>query len=73
MIRDRGFETGVAGGGLAWRFGEHKSPVIGYDHHVMHSGLQALRLDFDRKNITGFIGVYQLVVVEPTTVYEFTA
>jgi len=67
LIRDGGFETGVTGGGLAWRFGEHKSPVIGYDHYVMHSGLPALRLDFDQKNITCFIGVCQLVVVEPKT------
>ena len=73
LIWDGGFETDVTGGGLAWRFGEHQNPVIGYDHNVMHSGLRALRLDFDQKNISGFVDVCQLVVVEPKTAYEFSA
>jgi hypothetical protein len=73
LIWDGGFETDVTGGGLAWRFGQHQNPVITYDHNVMHSGLRALRLDFDQKNISGFVDVCQLVVVEPKTVYEFTA
>jgi hypothetical protein len=73
LIWDGGFETDVTGGGLAWRFGPHQSPVISYDRNVMHSGLRALRLDFDQKNISGFVDVCQLVVVEPKTAYEFTA
>jgi tetratricopeptide (TPR) repeat protein len=73
LIWDGGFETDVTGGGLAWRFGQHQSPVITYDHNVMHSGLRALRLDFDQKIITGFVDVCQLVIVEPETAYEFTA
>jgi Tetratricopeptide repeat len=73
LIWDGGFETDVTGGGMAWRFGQHQSPVISYDHNVMHSGLRALRLDFDQKNISGFVDVCQLVVVEPKTAYEFTA
>jgi tetratricopeptide (TPR) repeat protein len=73
LIWDGGFETDVTGGGLAWRFGQHQSPVITYDHNVMHSGLRALRLDFDQKNISGFVDVCQRVVVEPKTAYEFSA
>jgi tetratricopeptide (TPR) repeat protein len=73
LIWDGGFETDVTGGGLAWRFGEHQNPVIGYDHNVMHSGLRALRLDFDQKTISGFVGVCHLVFVEPKTAYEFSA
>ncbi len=73
LIWDGGFETDVTGGGLAWRFGQHQNPVISYDHNVMHSGLRALRLDFDQKNISGFVDVCQPVVVEPKTAYEFTA
>jgi tetratricopeptide (TPR) repeat protein len=73
LIWDGGFESDVIGGGLAWRFEQHQSPVITYDHNVMHSGLRALRLDFDQKNISGFVDVCQLVVVEPRTAYEFTA
>jgi hypothetical protein len=73
LIWDGGFETDVTGGGLAWRFGQHQSPVITYDHNVMHSGLRALRLDFDQKNISGFVDVCQLVFVEPKTPYEFSA
>jgi hypothetical protein len=73
LIWDGGFETNVTGGGLAWRFGQHQSPVITYDHNVMHSGLRALRLDFDQKNISGFVDVCQPVVVEPKTAYEFSA
>jgi tetratricopeptide (TPR) repeat protein len=73
LIWDGGFETEVTGGGLAWRFEQHQNPVISYDHNVMHSGLRALRLDFDQKNISGFVDVCQLVVVEPKTAYEFSA
>jgi hypothetical protein len=73
LIWDGGFETDVTGGGLAWRFGQHQSPVISYDHNVMHSGFRALRLDFDQKNISGFVDVCQPVVVEPKTSYEFSA
>jgi hypothetical protein len=73
LIWDGGFETDVIGGGLAWRLGQRQFPVITYDHNVMHSGLRALRLDFDQKNFSGFVDVCQLVVVEPKTAYEFTA
>jgi hypothetical protein len=73
LIWDGGFETDVSGGGLAWRFEQRQFPVITYDHNVMHSGLRALRLDFDQKNIFGFVDVCQLVVVEPKTAYEFSA
>ena len=73
LIWDGGFETDVAGGGLAWRFGQYQSPVFSHDHNVKHSGLRALRLDFDQKNISGFVDVCQMVVVEPKTAYEFTA
>jgi hypothetical protein len=73
LIWDGGFETDVTGGGLAWRFGQHQSPVITYDHNIMHSGLRALRLDFDQKNISGFVDVCQPVFVEPKTAYEFSA
>jgi hypothetical protein len=73
LIWDGGFETDVTGGGLAWRFGQYQNPAISYDHNVMHSGLRALRLDFDQKDISGFVDVCQLVVVEPKTTYEFSA
>jgi hypothetical protein len=73
LIWDGGFETGVTGGGLAWRFGQYQNPAISYDHNVMHSGLRALRLDFDQKTISGYVDVCQLVVVEPKTAYEFSA
>jgi tetratricopeptide (TPR) repeat protein len=73
LIWDGGFETDVIGGGLAWRWEQHQSTVIRYDHNVMHSGLRALRLDFDQKNISGFVDVCQLVVVAPKTAYEFSA
>jgi hypothetical protein len=73
LIWDGGFETNVTGGGLAWRFEQHQNPVISYDHNVRHSGLRALRLDFDQKSISGFVDVCQLVVVEPKTAYEFSA
>jgi hypothetical protein len=73
LIWDGGFETDVTGGGLAWRFGQYPNPAISYDHNVRHSGLRALRLDFDQRNISGFVDVCQLVVVEPKTAYEFSA
>ena len=73
LIWDGGFETDVTGGGLAWRFSQHQSVVISYDQRIMHSGLRALRLDFDQKDISGIVVVCQWVVVEPKTAYEFSA
>jgi tetratricopeptide (TPR) repeat protein len=73
LIWDGGFETDVTGGGLAWRFTQHPSAVISYDHNVKHSGSRALRLDISQKDISGFVGVCQWVVVEPDTAYEFSA
>jgi hypothetical protein len=73
LIWDGGFETDVTGGGLAWRFERHQNPMVSYDHNVMHSGLRALRFDFDQKSISGFVDACQLVVVEPKTAYEFSA
>ena len=40
--------------GLALRAAS-KHPVITDDHNVKHSGLRALRLDFDQENISGFV------------------
>jgi tetratricopeptide (TPR) repeat protein len=73
LIWDGGFETNVTGGGLAWRFTQHQSAAISYDQNVKHSGLRALRLDITQKDISGFVGVCQRVVVEPNTAYEFSA
>ena len=73
LIWDGGFETDVTGGGLAWHFGQYQNPVVSYDHNIVHSGSRALRLDFDQKNISDFVDVCQLVVVEPKTAYEFSA
>jgi tetratricopeptide (TPR) repeat protein len=73
LIWDGGFETDVTGGGLAWRLTQHQSAVISYDQNVKHSGLRALRLDITQKDISGFVGVCQWVVVEPDTEYEFSA
>jgi tetratricopeptide (TPR) repeat protein len=73
LIWDGGFETDVSGGALAWRFTQHESAVISYDQNVKHSGIRALRLDIAQKDISGFVGVCQWVVVEPDTAYEFSA
>jgi tetratricopeptide (TPR) repeat protein len=73
VIWDGGFETDVTGGGLAWRLTQHPSAVISYDYKVKHSGSRALRLDISQKDISGFVGVCQWVVVEPDTTYEFSA
>jgi len=40
--------------GLALRAAS-KHPVITDHHNVKHSGLRALRLDFDQENISGFV------------------
>jgi tetratricopeptide (TPR) repeat protein len=72
LIWDGGFETNVIDGGLAWRFDQKKSVLIGYDQEIKHSGARALRLDVDQKDIFGFVGVCQWVVVEPKTAYEFS-
>ena len=73
LIWDGGFETDVTDVDLAWRIEPHRSVIISYDQNVKHSGLRALRLDIDQKDISGFVGVCQRVIVEPKTAYEFSA
>jgi len=72
VIWDGGFESDMMGGGLAWRIEPRKSILISHDSNVRRFGSRSLRIDIDQKDISGFVGVCQRVIVEPQTEYELS-
>src|SRR6266849_4222809 len=73
LIWDGGFETDITGGGLTWRFEPYGPIKINYDSKIRHSGKRALRVDISKNDYSGFVGVCHRVVLEPNTVYKFSA
>lgn len=74
LIWDGGFESGIEGGGLAWRYPHLVSGVqIDLDPKVKHSGQQSLRLIFGGFQNVDFADVCQFVPVQSGTSYQFSA
>jgi tetratricopeptide (TPR) repeat protein len=74
VVWDGSFESGIRGVGFAWRI----SPLTGgaqasIDEHEKHSGNYSLRVTFDGKSDVNFQNVCQLVAVQPSTTYRFSA
>ena len=74
VVWDGSFESGIRGVGFAWRI----SPLSGgvqasIDGHEKHSGKYSLRITFDGKSDVNFQNACQIVVVQPSTAYHFSA
>jgi hypothetical protein len=74
VIWDGGFESGLSGGGFAWRFPFSASGVqIALDAQEKHSGKRSLRLIFNGRQNVYFNDVCQYVLVTPGVTYRFSA
>jgi tetratricopeptide (TPR) repeat protein len=74
VLWDGGFESGVAGTGFAWSVALPSSGVqVAIDTKQRHSGRQSLQLGFDGKRNVNFADVCHIAVVQPETVYRFSA
>jgi len=72
LVWDGGFETDLTDG-LAWRIDAPPGSVARFSNTIKHSGTRALEIKFDGKHNVDFHGVCQFVVVEPDTIYDFSA
>ncbi len=72
LVLDGGFETDLAGA-FAWHINAPSGSEARFDKRVKRSGTRALEIKFDGKRNVDFQGVCQLVVVEPDTIYDFSA
>ncbi|MGC2286766.1 MAG: tetratricopeptide repeat protein [Candidatus Acidiferrum sp.] len=74
LVWDGGFETNVVGGGFTWRYLSYASGVqIALDTKEKHSGNRSLRLIFSGLQNVNFADVCQLIPVQPSTTYRFSA
>jgi tetratricopeptide (TPR) repeat protein len=74
LVWDGGFESGIVGTGFAWRYPPQSGSVqIALDPEVKHSGNYSLRLMFDGKHNVNFSDVCQIVPVQPSADYVFSA
>lgn len=74
LVWDGGFESEVKGGGFAWRYPSFVSGVqINLDQKEKHNGNRSLRLTFGGLENVDFSDVCQIIVVQPSTAYRFSA
>jgi len=74
LVWDGGFESGITGVGFAWKLPPVTRGVQAtIDAREKHSGKYSLRVSFDGKLDVNFQDVCQLVPVQPSTAYNFSA
>ena len=74
LVWDGGFESGIVGGGFAWRYSQLSSGVqISLDSQEKHAGNHSIRLTFDGKKNVNLGDVCQNVAVQPSAAYHFSA
>lgn len=74
LVWDGGFESNVPGGGFAWRYPTAPGAVqIALDQTEKHSGKRSLRLTFTGLDNVELRDLCQVVAVQPSTSYLFSA
>jgi tetratricopeptide repeat protein len=73
VIWNGGFEAEIADGGLDWRIVPTPGALVSPDTSVIHSGARSLRVSFTGGMNLDYMGVHELVPVQPETVYELQA
>ena len=73
LLWDGGFESGIFGNGFAWALPGGAPVQISFDTREKHSGNRSLRLLFNGRYNLGLNGPCAEVVVQPSTVYHFSA
>ena len=73
-VWDASFESGVVGGGFAWRYQSQFDEVrTSLDAREKHSGDRSLRLQFNGKSNVSFDNACTFAPVQPSTIYRFSA
>jgi len=71
LVYDGGFEKDISGGGLGWRQTDVLGADFDFDSDAKHSGSRSARLSFDGTKNLSYDGLYQSVLVSPSTHYRF--
>ena len=71
LVYDGGFEKDIAGGGFGWRQSDVPGADFDFDTDVKHSGSRSARLTFDGTKNLSYGGLFQYVLVSPSTHYLF--
>ena len=71
LVYDGGFEKDISGGGFGWRQVDAKGADFDIDTEVKHSGSRSARLIFDGTENLEYKGLFQEVLVTPSTHYRF--
>jgi tetratricopeptide (TPR) repeat protein len=69
LVFDGGFEQDIAGGGFGWRQNDALGAEFDFDTDVKHSGSRSARLTFDGTKNLSYEGLFQYVLVTPSTHY----
>lgn len=73
VLWDGGFESSVAGDGLAWQYPEERRGVVAtLDRSQRHSGRQSLRLVFSGKDNSAYAEACHYVLVDPGVSYRLS-
>ncbi len=72
LIVNGDFSLNVLNGGFDWQYHQSKEVSLALDPTQSHGGHRSLLITFDGQNIND-AGIAQLVPVQPSTTYEFSA
>ena len=71
LIYDGGFERDILGGGFGWQEVDTKGANFDFDTDEKHSGSRSARLTFDGTENLSYEGLFQYVLVSPSSHYHF--
>jgi tetratricopeptide (TPR) repeat protein len=72
LIVNPTFSLSVINGGLDWHYEKQSGVTLTLDPSAFHAGRRSLLIAFDGPGIND-AGIYQLVPVQPSTTYDFSA
>src|SRR5579862_5933113 len=72
LVVNNNFSLTVLNAGFDWQYQKQSGVGLSLDPSDFHSGRRSLMISFDGPGITE-AGIYQYVVVEPNTSYDFSA
>lgn len=72
LIVNGNFNFDVLNAGFDWQYQKQSSVQLTLDPSDFHAGRRSLQITFDGPGISE-AGIYQLIAVQPNTIYDFTA
>lgn len=73
LVTNGGFDADLLNGGFDWRFVPDDHARVRLDTQFKQTGRRSLFIEFDGRENLKFQNVYQLIPVEPSTAYHFSA